>query len=126
MDGFTRTAASLVGGVQDWSGWHIKTAADFNGDGKSDILWQHDGDGWPVVWLMDGFTRTAASLVGPMENWATWETVGVRDLNGDGKADILWQGDNGMPVVWMMDGLTRTAAGVPGAGNPGAEWHIIA
>ncbi len=30
-----------------------KTATDFNGDGKSDILWQND-DGTAAVWLMNG------------------------------------------------------------------------
>ncbi len=23
--------------------WHIKEVGNFNGDGKADILWQHDG-----------------------------------------------------------------------------------
>ncbi len=33
--------------------WHVKAAADFNGDGKADILWQND-NGTPAIWLMDG------------------------------------------------------------------------
>ena len=32
--------------------WHVAEAADFNGDGKSDILWQNDS-GLPYMWAMD-------------------------------------------------------------------------
>jgi hypothetical protein len=47
--------------------WHVKAAADFNGDGKSDILWQHDS-GLPAIWTMNGTTITAAvpfPMLGP-------------------------------------------------------------
>ena len=33
--------------------WKAKDAADFNGDGMADILWQNDS-GTPAVWLMNG------------------------------------------------------------------------
>ena len=33
-----------------------RATADFNGDGKADILWQND-NGTPAVWLMDGGGR---------------------------------------------------------------------
>jgi hypothetical protein len=36
-------------------------AADFNADGKADILWQN-ADGTPAVWLMNG---TGVSTFGP-------------------------------------------------------------
>ena len=38
--------------------WHVAEAADFNGDGKSDILWQHDS-GSPAIWTMDGTNITS-------------------------------------------------------------------
>ena len=43
----------------------LAAAADFNGDGKSDILWQHDS-GLPVIWTMDGTTH--------------WQTAALFDL----------------------------------------------
>jgi hypothetical protein len=33
------------------TGWNVQQIADFNGDGKSDILWQHT-DGRTAIWLM--------------------------------------------------------------------------
>ena len=57
-----RSAVWLMNGVdvlarhrrcKPGASWHANKAADFNGDGKADILWQND-NGTPAVWLMDG------------------------------------------------------------------------
>ena len=42
--------------------WHVDAAADFNGDGKSDILWQND-NGTPAIWTMDGTNITGAAAL---------------------------------------------------------------
>ena len=34
--------------------WHLAGAADFNGDGKTDILWENRVTGERVIWLMNG------------------------------------------------------------------------
>ena len=75
--------------------------SDFNGDGKSDILWQDDS-GLPAIWTMDGTTTIG---VGALFNpGPTWHVAAAADFNGDGKSDILWQNDNGRPAIWTMDG----------------------
>jgi hypothetical protein len=50
--------------------------------------------------------------------------VGPADLNGDGKADILWQDLDGTPKAWLMDGLTPMIQGAIGP-NPGPDWHMV-
>ena len=81
--------------------WQIKAAADFNGDGKADILWQND-DGTPAIWLMDGTNGIGSAVLG--NPGADWHIKAAADFNGDGKADILWQNDDGTPAIWLMDG----------------------
>src|SRR5262249_20165961 len=41
--------------------WHVKGMADVSGDGRADIVFQHDS-GAVVVWEMNGTTITAANL----------------------------------------------------------------
>ena len=92
---------------------------NFNGDGKADILWQHDS-GLPAIWTMDGTNITGGSTLpnpGP-----AWHVAGAADFNGDSKSDILWQHDNGLPVIWTMDGANITSN--VALANPGPAWHI--
>jgi hypothetical protein len=83
--------------------------ADFNGDGKSDILWRHatGGDVW--LWPMDGPTKTAETFVRTVGD-TDWEIRSVADFTGDGKADVLWRHKTtGMIYLWPMDGSTVLA-----------------
>jgi hypothetical protein len=67
MDGATITAGAALPDVGPT--WHVKAAADFNNDGKADILLQHDS-GLPVIWTMDGTTITSSSaLPNPGSDW---------------------------------------------------------
>ena len=101
--------------------WHVAAAADFNGDGKSDILWQNDS-GMPAIWTMDGTTITAGTYlpdVGP-----GWHVDAAADFNGDGKSDIFWQNGNGRTAIWTMDGTTITAGTI--LPDVWAPWHVAA
>src|SRR5208282_1329720 len=72
------------------STWTIVGTGDFNGDGKSDILWR-DTSGDVAIWEMNGTTilNPTATYVATVPT--TWSIVGTGDFNGDGKADILWR-----------------------------------
>ena len=75
---------------------------DFNGDGKSDILW-HGADNEVAVWTMnaDQITATTELSLNPGSHWAV---AGTGDFDGDGKSDILWHGADNEVAVWRMDG----------------------
>jgi len=49
-----------------YPGWMLAAAADFDGDGKGDLVWRNTGTGQATLWLMDGFARRqGASLATP-------------------------------------------------------------
>jgi hypothetical protein len=85
--------------------WQIVTAADFNGDGRDDILWRNSGTGQVYMMLMDGNTIAGGGVVYTEPDTA-WNVVAAGDYDGDGKADILFY-NNTNGRVWRvrMDGL---------------------
>ena len=51
MNGATLSGGALVGGAP--TNWTILASADFNGDGKADILWRGP-NGEIALWLLNG------------------------------------------------------------------------
>jgi hypothetical protein len=100
----------------------LSLTTDFNGDGKSDILWQSN-QGQAAVWLMNGSTPLSEPLVAQNPG-PSWQVIGSGDFNGDGLADILWQSNQGQAAIWLMKGATPIAEPLAGQ-NPGPAWKVI-
>jgi len=63
MDGANITSANYVGGAVP-PAWNIQDgSSDYNGDGKSDILWRND-NGQVYMWGMDGVNIISANYIG--------------------------------------------------------------
>src|SRR5262249_33271159 len=96
------------------------TPFDLNGDSNSDLVFQNNGQAG--VWLMNGTTPIAEAGLG--NPGASWRIVTSRDVNGDGKADLIWQNSDGTPGIWLMNGTAPLAEA--GFASPGASWHLVA
>jgi hypothetical protein len=93
MDGLTVLSNGAAGSFNPGPSWQIKGSGDFNGDGRSDILWQ-GSDGTPAIWLMDGLTALSNGPAGSFNPGPSWHVVGAGQFgNGDIKSDIMWQAD---------------------------------
>jgi len=103
--------------------WQVAGIADFNGDGKSDILWRNTSDFTTYIWFMDntvitshGFTQFSAGSV--------WQIGGIGDFDADGKSDIMWRNSSdNTTYIWFMNGTALASSGFTGA-SAGAVWQI--
>ena len=122
-----RSTVTLSQGIADPT-WSVVGVADFNGDGKLDLLWENTTSGLLAVWYLQGTTVSSAALLNPNSvPDTTWRVAGVGDFNGDGHPDLFWQNSaSGAIGVWYMNGVNQTSAQMftPAAVAP--IWKIAA
>jgi hypothetical protein len=119
MSGTALTGASYLDPID--TSWRIHGAGDFDGDGRSDLLWRNVSTGETYVWLMN-----AAHVVGAgyttIQPDLSWQVAAVADFDGDHRADVLWRHTDGSLFFWKMDGPT-VQVGTPVAAVP-IGWRI--
>ena len=84
--------------------WQVAGIGDLNGDGKDDVLLRHTDGRWDY-YPMDGRNPIAAQrgLAGLTRN-LDWQVVGMGDLNGDGRDDVLLRHTDSRWYYYPMDG----------------------
>ena len=89
--------------------WRIVGIADFNADGQSDLLWQHQTNGLIGLWYMNGLTMSEFVLLSPEQVPDTdWKIRAVGDVNDDYHPDLIWQHQTtGLISAWLMKGHER-------------------
>ena len=100
--------------------------SDFNGDGRSDILWRHVDTGEVYTWITNTSGGFANYYVpSHVEVSLDWHVVGIGDFDGDKKDDLLWRNDNGIINTWLSQAsgtfLNNSANSTAGVS---ADWQV--
>jgi glucose/arabinose dehydrogenase len=96
---------------------------DLNQDGRSDVLWRHQGNGQNSVWLMNGQNIQSGQQLMPVGD-LNWRLEGAADFNGDNRTDLLWRNyATGQNSIWFMNGTAVTqGVFIPPVGD--LSWRI--
>ncbi|MES0336445.1 MAG: VCBS repeat-containing protein [Candidatus Magnetobacterium sp. LHC-1] len=88
-----------------------KAPYDFDGDGRSDVLWCNATTGDVAIWLMKTTSIAGKDFVFKGVS-LDWDIKAAGDFNGNGKTDILWQDTTkGVVYIWLMDALKIAGEG---------------
>ena len=125
--GFSSNSGNFTKISRPIRAWQIVGTGDFNGDGKTDILWRNT-NGTVTDWLgtANGSFTDNSSSASTGAAGANWHIVGTGDFNGDGKADILWRDDNGFVTDWLgsPSGAFVDNGAAAGTGAAPNSWHV--
>jgi predicted Zn-dependent protease len=125
MNGTAISAQGYVRQVDVSSGWQIQGTGDFNGDGRSDVLWQNTNSGQTYIWTMNGNTIAAEGYVRQLDISSGWQIQGTGDFNGDGRSDIFWRNTkSGETYVWNMNGTTIASEGYVQSVGTSSAWQV--
>lgn len=112
-------------------GWRLAGVGDVDGDSIPDLIFQNTSTGQIQAWLLDGSgssinftTRSGIKSSGYLYGGtlAGWQVAGIADVDGDGKADIIFQNTStGQVLAWFLDGTGAsvnfsTGSGIKGSG----------
>ena len=97
-----------------------RVASDFDGDGRSDLLWHHSGNGANVIWRSaDVQTQQPVTRVTNTD----WFIAGTGDFDGDGRADIVWRNRaTGAGTIWKS-GRSSTQQALMRITDP--AWMVV-
>lgn len=116
--------ATVSGGafvnVSPDAGWKVVGVADFNADGRSDLVFQNQNTRQIAIWYMSGSIFSDGVILNftPLTGW---NVVGAGDANGDGFPDLVLQNQTtGQIALWYLNGTAyvdgKVLTAVPASG----------
>jgi len=125
MNGTVRNGGAYLDPSSVSTDWQVAQVADFNADGKPDVLWHNQMNGLLYVWFMNGTVRNGGAYLDPSSVSTDWQVAQVADFNADGKPDVLWHNQtNGLLYVWFMDGSVRNGAAYLDPSSVSTDWRV--
>jgi Bacterial pre-peptidase C-terminal domain len=123
LSGATTTTAF---GVPD--AFQIQRLEDFDGDGKTDILFRQTAANSVVLWKMDGATVNLTASQNYTRFDPAFEIFGTGDFDNNGIKDILFRnptGGGGVVVVWLLDSALKLIEAPAGQTNGPSQSGLL-
>jgi hypothetical protein len=105
--------------------FNVVAAADFNGDGKTDLVYQRASDGLVEIQFLNGNTAIGGGAIPNSPFTGTGFTVVGAGNFGNGHQDLVYQrASDGVVAIQLLNGVTQTGGGVvPGPFD--ASWKVV-
>ncbi len=82
--------------------WQIKAVADFDNDGKQEVVWRNEVTGQNALWTLNGNVLESSVFL-PELGLTDWDIVDAADYDQDGIVDLAWRNaTTGQNVVWKL------------------------
>lgn len=101
--GFTVNDTNALTMLDAENNFQFITSGDFDGDGRTDLLWRFNKENDYGVWATaanGGFTSSVPGARFTVED-DSWSIIGSGDFNGDGVDDLLWRHQDGALSNWL-------------------------
>jgi|SRR5215207_3893972 len=129
MNGTTRAAVlPLSPNYEADLSWKIAGSGDMNADGRPDLIWQHQTQGWLNVWLMSGPLRVQSLPLSPSQvSDLSWKIQAIGDMNWDGTPELIWQNaTSGYLASWLTRNLAVYQSTVlTPSSNTDKAWRLV-
>jgi uncharacterized repeat protein (TIGR03803 family) len=127
--GATLTGYAVLNSGAGTAGWSVVAAADCNGDGVPDLVWQNQSTGQVNVNYYGGpggATLTGYAVLNSGAGTQGWKVVAAADFDGNGAADLVWQNlATGQVNVNYYTGPQLTGYAVLNSGAGTAGWSVV-
>ncbi len=108
--------------------FQIQRLEDFDGDGKTDILFRQTAANSVVLWKMDGATVNFGASQNFTRFDPAFEVFGTGDFDNNGIRDILFRNPNaggGFVVVWLLDSTLKLIEAPAGQTNGPSQSGLL-
>jgi hypothetical protein len=96
-----------VGG-KDSPEWQVETSGDYDGDGRTDLIWRNATNGKHSMWLMNEWRVIGQAVIDEPPTSRLVATAADYDANGDGCTDLIWrETTSDLYWVYLMKGTSK-------------------